>query len=231
MLRISNQQKHRVHNSQLLKKLICDVRHRDLKACTHTALLAAKAHNCDDALMEVIVERFLSNIKSIRMKDMERVCFACIKLAFDSASRTDVKLFEAILTEMPNRTAELQKYPRVFAKCMRYLVLKEIPCQQLIKTVLSPEFLHSTYGTPENFDEEILFLDTYTRINLSDTYDGSQLSDQQRHVIASKFCAYNHIVEEWELFDTVKNIFRHVRWIHALPHFSKAGIFYPQIHA
>lgn len=186
--------------------------------CTQIALLAAKAHNCNAELMEIVAQRFLSNIKALRLKDMERVCYAFTKLDF-----ADTQLFQSILTEMPDREAELRDFPRVFARCTRYLAANGMPCQPLIRIILSPDWLASTYGGPENFDEEILFLDAYARISSRCAYDGPRLSKEQRHTFASIFCTDKHNAVEMEVFDAVRNVYRHPRWLHALPHYSKPG--------
>lgn len=156
---------------------------------------------------------------------MERICYVLTRFDFKSDSKVETKLFNAILSELDHRSEDIKQFPRVFSNCVRYLACNGLQCQDLITQILCPEFLTSAYGQAENYDEEILFLDSFTRINLARKYLGPKLSDEQRFIAASKFAIQiPRIDEEKQLFEILQKVYCHPRQVYVLPHFSKAGM-------
>lgn len=173
--------------------------------------------------METLANRAVADISTLRLKELDRLCYAYDKLNFRPTSMVDKQLLEAIAAELPKRNAERKAFPEDFASCTRYLACRQFPCGELIATVLEPEFLATTYGSAENFDETVLFLDSFTRINLRNDYDGPQLSDRQRHAAASSLCTHEVNTIEEEVFETVTGLYRHPIKLRALPHFAEPG--------
>lgn len=156
---------------------------------------------------------------------MERICYVLTRFDFKSDSKVETKLLNAILNELDHRSEDIKQFPRVFSNCVRYLACNGLQCQDLITQILCPEFLTSAYGQAENYDEEILFLDSFTRINLARKYLGPKLSDEQRFIAASKFAIQiPRIDEEKQLFEILQKVYCHPRQVYVLPHFSKAGM-------
>lgn len=200
--------------------------------CTHIALLGSNINICNESILEIITERFLKNINSIRLKDIERICYVLSKFDFVSESKIEIEWFKTVLLELPNRIDETKRFIRLLPNCLRCLAQRGFYCNQLLSKVLSKEFLKTTYDTPAGYAKEILFLDSFVKINLRNVYEGPQLSDEERAVVASKFCkpvvsntmtgGQSHTTQ-LDVWKTIKEVYQHPKFAHALPHFSKSG--------
>lgn len=206
-----------------------------LETCTHIALLGTRTRICNDNLIKVIVDRFRVNLKQARIKDLERIAFVLSKFDFKSNSGAEDELCCEILQELklPEREPAIAMFPQVFAKCAEYLAHRGAHCPHLLSCILSPDFLKTTYGAPSEYGQEIFFLDSYVKINLGNAYDGFQLSDDDRAVMASQL-AKSVISNDdgrriyvsdvtLSVSEAVREVFGEPQVINILPHFCEPG--------
>lgn len=207
-------------------------------SCLHLAILGTHTQICHQKCIERIIDRFNSDIKSLRLKDFERIAFVLGLYDFESESRLEEKLCQNILDEVKNRVDDIVKYPKCLPLCLHFLTMKGYHDAEMINVVLNKPFLELSYGQNINYEREIFSLDSYAQINLKDTYKGNLLSDKSRKCMGKmlsqfipnrsgkfKLSATDKIL--LELKETSEEMFKHSYIMQALPHFDRPGIYNP----
>lgn len=203
-------------------------------SCLHLAILGTHCQICHQKCIEHIVDRFNNDIKSLRMKDFERIAFVLGLYDFESESRIEENFCQNVFVEIKSRVDDIIKHPKCLPLCLHYLTMKGYCDEEMINVILSQQFLKLGYGTNVNFGREIFSLDSYARINLKDTYKGNLLPDKNRKYMGKVLSQYIPIRDgKWkltatdtimlELKETTDELFTHSYYAHALPHFDRPG--------
>lgn len=230
-------------NEALQKKLLWNAEHQSLLTALHISLLGTKLRVCNPDLLEIIAQRFAKNITTLRLKDMERFTMAMALFDFKSSTGADDSLADLFVNDLTRRTKEIADHPSSYTSCVYNLSLLGLDDVNLIASVLDPTYLQRNYGFLSRYQNEILFLDSYTRINLKDTYKNMpQLSNNSRHVLA-KQCVEplkrrrdglepggsDKLIAN--IAESVRTVFNYFHIGHALPHFAKSGWSAPCIYS
>lgn len=162
----------------------------------HIALIGVNMQNCHEELIIKITEKLNSEIKNIRLKDLDRMSHVISLYDIESKNGIEIEFMKNVLNELRVRVDEIIKHPRCFTSTLHYLTLKGIYDLELIASALKENFLTFAYGkNAKALSRDILCLDCYTKINLKGVYDGPQLNDRMRRTIAtlqSQFIPYRN---------------------------------------
>ncbi|KAG5684956.1 hypothetical protein PVAND_014162 [Polypedilum vanderplanki] len=152
----------------------------------HIALLGTNLQILNKELMEHIVKRANSEIETARLKDIERISLTIALFDLKTDSGIEIEFMKNVLDQLKKRVNEIVVFPRCYTSTIHYLSIKGIYDIELLKAALKEKYLHFTYGKNHfNYSQETLCLDSFTRINLKDIYDGPQLSERLRKGIAT----------------------------------------------
>lgn len=142
--------------------------------------------NCHEQLIIKIIEKLNSQIKNIRLKDLDRMSHVISLYDIESESGIEIEFMKNVLAELKIRVDEIIKHPRCFTSTVHYLTLKGIYDLELITAALKENFLSFAYGKNiKVYSRDILCLDCFTKINLKGIYEGPQISDKLRRNIAT----------------------------------------------
>jgi hypothetical protein len=130
----------------LMDKLVPNIKRVSQLCCTHIALLGTNIHLYHEGTMNEIVQRFVNEIQSSRLKDLERLAFALS--LYDYEHKTEPSIYKLIAKELcrSERAQEIEQYPRCLSCCLHYLSLQKIYLKEEISKVLDKNFIHSVYG-------------------------------------------------------------------------------------
>lgn len=218
----------------LLDKTVPEIQRFNLMSCLHMMLLGTDIQVCHNDLTEIILHRYYKDIKSTRLKELERISFVMGLFNFQSKSGIERDLSEAILKELKDRIPEIIQYPRCLPACLHYLTLKGCHDTELISSVLDENFMNRTYGKNRTLGREIFALDCFTKINLKNEYTGNQLSEKRLRTMGKLFCHYIPTRDSEyklsnsdrilvEMFETINQIYTHSHIAHLLPHYERPG--------
>ncbi|XP_058818306.1 uncharacterized protein LOC131681507 [Topomyia yanbarensis] len=220
---------------RLLTALTPEIPRLSLLACLHLALLGTDVHLCHQPSLQAIFERFLNDIKLLRLKDMERIAFVATHYNMDLPGQIDRKLLQAILEELPNRVKEITDYPKCYLALLNFLSLKEVYSEQLIRAAFEPRFLALAYGRNITAaGREVVALDAFLRINLRDkNYQGNYFPEKPFKIISKLKQDYvpsleyrltksdRMLLEIQQAFQR-RHEFAHI--IHVLPHYQRPDV-------
>lgn len=234
MLRYSSTAVHAEAIKQLLDAASDQIPRLSLLSCLHIALLGTHIQICHQNCMEQIVRRFADDVKSIRIKDLERIAFVIGLFDFETESRCEIQLFENILVELKNRTDEIMKHPRCLPLCLHFLTMKGYYDEEMLSVALSKKFVHFAYGDPFNYGKDLFALDSYVKVNLKGTYKGDELTEKSRQYMGKMLTQYIpnrsgkfrlHATDKLllELKETSDELCTHCYFAHVLPHFDRPG--------
>lgn len=229
----------KIKESELMKPLLDaiapEISRLSLLSCLHIALLGTDIQKCHEGVLDPIIKRFIVEIKMARLKDMERISFIISLYDYENQSRDAEILCSKILEELPLRIEENTKYPRCLAACLHYLTLKGFTNKDILDTVLSEKFIHFAYGKHYKLlGRELFSLDSYSKINLKDSYEGSQLNAKMIrslakftvHYIPERSDKYKITQADALLLDVkeaFEDLYQHATLIHILPHYERPG--------
>lgn len=228
---------HNAWNNALQRKLLWNAKHQSLLTALHISLLGTTLHVCNPCILEIVAARFVSHIAELRIKDMERFAWVMALFDFKSTAGSETQLANAILDELPRRTDERRQFPHSHLMCMNYMAMKGFHNVELIASVLLPDNLQRTYEKDKFYPKELLSLDSYTRINIRDVYQlRPQLKNVQRQLLANKWRKpLSSKRDENNLLNpdkrianvaaSVRTVFGHFEIRHALPHYTKPGVY------
>ncbi len=208
-------------------------------SCLHVALLGTQIHICQQDCIEQIVRRFSKDVKSIRMKDFERIAFVIGLFDFESESKVEDQLCQNILVELKNRAEEIVQYPKCFSLCLYYLTMKGYYDEELLSAALSKPYLTFAYGNQVKYGMEIFGLDSYAKINLRESYKGNEVTEKNRQYMgkmltqyipdrSGKFKVNATDAILLELKEATDELCTHCHFAHALPHYDRPGMNSPQ---
>ncbi|KAJ9588112.1 hypothetical protein L9F63_018521 [Diploptera punctata] len=186
-----------------LDKLTNQVDRLSLMACTHVALIGTNIHVFHKDTIDKIVNRFYNEIKSCRLKDLERVSFA---LSLYNYKHDKVpSIYDLLAEEICNsdRLEEIEKHPKCLPCCLNYLSQNGIYLEQEISKVFTKEFLVNAYGRNKHkIGREILNLDCSVELECPN-YTGNRLDTKTRDYLAKIYT--DHIWEYEDLLNRKLN--------------------------
>lgn len=220
---------------QLLEKLCPHIDKISLICCLHIGLLGIDIQNTFDPVLELIVQRFNNELEFARLKDMERICLVVSLFNYNSPSDSDKKLCANILEKLKTKVDEVVLHPRCFPNCLHYLSMKGFYDEELISLALSKKFIRHTYSKKPLLARELFCLDSFTKINLKDSYMGNRLEDKTRRTMGklmtdyvpdrnSKFRLSLTDKILLEVKETTELILKTATFKHILPHFQRPDI-------
>lgn len=188
----------------------------------HLLLFVAKFHIYDEGFIETIVYRSLNELKNVRLKDLSILLYASVKFGFLSNTSLEKSFFETILENLKNRLNEAQQHPRSFIDCLCYLATKGFYNTDLLEFVT--ELIHPKplLVEPIYSNRNLLFLDSFARVNLKHVFNDSLLNDQERSNLASRICL-NHVILFNGAQDVVSELYFNYKIDRALPYFVDPG--------
>uniref|UniRef100_A0A182SVX2 FAST kinase leucine-rich domain-containing protein n=1 Tax=Anopheles maculatus TaxID=74869 RepID=A0A182SVX2_9DIPT len=169
----------------LLDALVPEVPRLSLLACLHVALLGSDIHVCHRATLELIVEKFLTNVSALRLKDAERIAFVIAHGNVELSECREMVLLRAILADLPNRVPEIIQYPKCYVSLLHFLSLKNIYDTSFISGVFEQKFLQLAYNRNiGGAGREAVALDAFAAINLDgDGYGGNRFPEQSFRLV------------------------------------------------
>lgn len=147
-LRYSSDPSHASKMEELSIAILPHVDKFGMLACLHIALIGTTLQYCHQGLLETILKRFNDEVATSRLKDIERITFAICLFNFKSESGIEKELLEKIRSELRVRVDEIVLHPRCLASIAHYLSQLGIFDEEIIKSVLSPNFIKLAYGKP-----------------------------------------------------------------------------------
>lgn len=132
--------------SDLFQKLIPQMKRFSIISNLHIGLLGTNIQACNDNILEAIVQRFSQNIKSTRLKEIERVAFIVGLFNYKSPAGTEKVLLQQVIVELKLRVDEIVKHPKCLSACAYYLTLSGLNDPEIIDSVLKPDFISLAYG-------------------------------------------------------------------------------------
>lgn len=184
----------KIPEAELMYKLLEDICPQidriSLLSCLHIALLGCDLQLCHNKCIELIMRRFIKDIDSARLKDMERICHVMSLFNLDKEDPTKKMLCENIIVKLKDRVKEIIQYPKCFPACLHYLTLCGYYDKELISTALDNKFIRHAYGKNLVLGREIFCLDSFTRIQLAGKYDGNQLPEKLRNTMGKMLTHY-----------------------------------------
>uniref|UniRef100_A0A182Q0T6 RAP domain-containing protein n=1 Tax=Anopheles farauti TaxID=69004 RepID=A0A182Q0T6_9DIPT len=178
LLRYSSRIPHVPSMQRLLDVLVAEIPRLSHLACLHIALLGSDIHVCHRESLELIVQKFLPAVSTLRLKDMERIAFVLAHGNVSLPGACDTHLLQAILAELPNRVQEIVQYPRCYIALLHFLALRHVYDAGFVSGAFEQRFLQLAYGRNiAGAGREAVALDAFTAINLP-VYDGNRFPPQ-----------------------------------------------------
>lgn len=229
----------RIPNAQSMQQLLTvftpQVPRLSLFCCLHLALLGSDIHLCHRPCIEAILERFTTDIKLLRLKDMERIAFIIAHFNMKLPNMKDIKLLQMIQKELPARIQEITQYPKCYLSLLNFLSLRDVYNVDLIAAAFEPRFLYLAYGrNVSGAGREIIGLDSYVRINIREgEYAGSNFPEKSFKVVAKLTQDYVPSMEYrltksdrmlLEIQETFRKRYTFSHIIHLLPHYQRPDV-------
>ncbi|KAF4516907.1 hypothetical protein B566_EDAN007995 [Ephemera danica] len=139
-------------------------------------------------VVNAVLLRFLEEINTCRMKDLERFTFVLSMFNWPAAvpGRPDSNIYEMLAAEAskPEREKEINQHPRCLANFLQYLATMGTFPLPLIDKCLSLNFIGNVYTSAmQKVGGEILSLDVAIQIEHPD-YTGSRLEERTRRYLS-----------------------------------------------
>ncbi|XP_012223331.1 FAST kinase domain-containing protein 5, mitochondrial [Linepithema humile] len=208
-----------------------------LMSLTHISHACARGSWYDKELMDIIITRFNSELKTARLKDIERLIFSFVSLNIDSNIYQNV-VEELRATWDTSRAREISLFPQVAARTLGYLARKSIYPTDLIQCVMTPAFINKVcYNNHRFLTAEYCVLDYSLRLEVPE-YQGpflkpatcSFLEKKHFEAFVTTTATHSHanllltsVLETCqEIFNTTSNISA----VRPLPHYAQLDIIF-----
>lgn len=142
-------------------------------------------------VINAIAARFASEVKSLRLKDIERITFALMLYNFIPPDCPDIFVKIAEELRQKERISEINMYPKSFVSCVVYLVNMGIFALDLISAALQPSML-SLLSKNTNYSDmgrEVNELDWALELEGPAGYPGYRLDPESRAELTKKYIA------------------------------------------
>ncbi|KAL5278048.1 FASTKD5 family protein [Megaselia abdita] len=235
ILRYSSKFEHIAAMNSLLDAICPEIDRFSLLSCMHVALMGCDMQNSHPESIELVIKRFMKDIDSARIKDMERICHVISIYDFKTDSQIELELMKTILENLKTRTKEILKYPKCFPCMLHYMSLKGIYNEEMLSSIFDMEFVKHAYGTNLILGREMFSLDTFVKVNLKDSYKGNFLNE--RRVAAMGKCLTRYIPERGSKYklahtdsllldikENSENLFKIATFKHILPNHERVDV-------
>lgn len=178
---------HKVYD--LLDSLQHEIPRLSIMCNVHLALVGTSTLTLHETCLNIIADKLAASLPKARIKDLERLVLTYGTFNFTPTTKD---FFNKIIEELqkPERTEEIMKHGRVFACCVSYLGLLQLYPVDLMKKVLSPQFLEHSYGKHcQTYGREVLAINNMASIFVKDSTI-NLLSDKQVITLAKKYTDY-----------------------------------------
>lgn len=141
---------------------------------THIIQLGAKQRVFNRQLIEVVLQRFLNNFNTLRIKDVER---ALLTLSVFNDNKKNAIEMEFLKTSHRYLQQSLNSnFVESIFRCISHLIVLRAIDMQLINWALDPKTHSYAFGESIYHEEfGLLLIDSYAKINLENTYTGYKL--------------------------------------------------------
>lgn len=184
---------------ELLFSLHDEVPRLSLKCLIHTTHTFGSLRIYDEIITNKIVQRLEKEMKTARLKDIERVIYSICTIAPTTDHYTNIyqKLVnEMMLTYNTTRMAEINKYPISLVRILTFLTIKNIYVPELLEFIFEPNFVKQTYnGNLKLLTNEWLMLHCSVKIDLV-YYKGPLLENNLYTYLIKQNC--NHETETYK---------------------------------
>lgn len=133
----------------MLHKITPEIPRLSLLCGTHAVLTCTSLQLFHEPILNAVAEKAVANIsdiKTVRLKDMERLLLAMTM--FDHDPKTKPDFYKTISEELcrDERTPEKLLYPKCLPLALSFLSIRNIYVKNLMEAVVKPEFTYETYG-------------------------------------------------------------------------------------
>lgn len=146
---------------QLLDILAARMDSRGFLSNIHVLLMANSLNIFHENAITKVVNQFLQNPSAVRLKDIEKLVQTLSRYNFIPASSPDILSVIVREVQSPEREREHEFYPKCLAWIAYYLSLMKVYPVDLIREVLSPEWIHKTYGKHKYVTERCIAMLDY----------------------------------------------------------------------
>ncbi|XP_045603392.1 FAST kinase domain-containing protein 5, mitochondrial [Procambarus clarkii] len=140
-------------------------------------------------VIDTIAVKFASDIKVLRLKDIERITF--VLMLYNCVPPSQPDIFGLIAEELrrPERVFEINHYPKCFVSCVVYLATMGLFSQDLISAALQPSMLNllSMNRNYIGMGREVNELDWALDIEGPPNYRGYRLAPEMRTHLTKQY--------------------------------------------
>lgn len=186
--------------------------------------------------LQIILDRFVKEIKSARMKDIERILFVLGLYDYETPDFKKRQLCALALEELHLRVDEIAQHPKTLPQTLSYLALNGIQLpMELVSCALNQEFLDMTYGKNYfRYGREIVFMDSYVELFYGDLYTGNRMKKGKKDYLCNMSADYipqrngpykltKASLLLLEMFEACEEVTGNAKMCHPLPHFQRPG--------
>lgn len=159
-----------------------------LMSLIHIAHACARVMLYDKELIDRIIKRFNSEIKTARLKDFERFFFVLASFNVDPSNSIYQNVIEELRASWDtSRAQEISEYPQVASRILGYLAILGIYPTDLIKRIMSPEHMNKIcHGNYIYLSREYCVLDYSLRLEVPE-YNGPFLKPSVCQFLEKKY--------------------------------------------
>ncbi|CAK9825821.1 hypothetical protein ANTRET_LOCUS3758 [Anthophora retusa] len=184
----------------LITSLHPKISYLSLKCLMQTMHACAALRLYDKFLIDRILERTVNEVKSIRIKDIERIMFAISSITPPTKYYTDVcheLKNEIISTYQTGRAIEIQKFASTFGSIAMHLAIKDIYVPEMIQYIFNPEFIKKMYRKDlKLLKNDLLYLNCCVKIDMPD-YKGPFLNESICQYLMKKYTLVDDVFEKY----------------------------------
>ncbi|KAF5303287.1 hypothetical protein FQA39_LY10026 [Lamprigera yunnana] len=226
----------------LLDHLVPEIDRLSNVCCTHIALLGTTLfffHPTSLAKISQKVVKNITDVKAVRLKDMERLLLALTM--FNFVPHTNPDIFNSVYQELhkQERRKEFVVYRRSLESILNYLSMREMYSYALMNEILDKERIHELYGkNPKHLPRDVFVLDVNIDIDCPD-YIGNRLDIAYQRRVVKWMVEYSPTWDQYkkisvgdrfvlDVTETVAKIVNgHNNLLvdHVLPHYVKSVTF------
>ncbi|XP_031839897.1 FAST kinase domain-containing protein 5, mitochondrial [Nomia melanderi] len=170
----------------------------NLLSLTHIAQGMGGTRVYNGELLNSIVQRLEEDYSSARLKDIERILFCvCLITPYTEGHDLCRRIMNPLLsTYRTTRSEEVFQYPYSMVHIVGFLIHKNIYIEELIRFVLTPEYVKNTHKNNMTFlTGQYLFLQCSIQIELPN-YTGPLLDDKIYNCLIQKNCRRTDVYEK-----------------------------------
>ncbi|XP_043528613.1 FAST kinase domain-containing protein 5, mitochondrial [Frieseomelitta varia] len=184
---------------ELLLSLRDEIPRLSLKCLIHTTHTFGSLRIYDEILTNKILQRLEKEMKTARLKDIERVIYSICTVAPITDYYTNIChkfVNEMMFTYNTTRAAEINRYPISLIRILTFLTIRNIYVPELLEFVFEPNFVKKTYNSNlKLLTNEWLMLHCSVKIDLA-YYKGPLLENNLYTYLIKQNC--NHEIETYK---------------------------------